>query len=390
MKSRTQIELPGRSALWLGFLGDSRRWPAAGSFDTRQHPSHSSARPPCGGAILAALRADFAPAFCGVVTLCSSCVALGRREPARHPEAGNPSAPNESSGTGRSQQSRGCCPTTAARHIIRHQTFSAGPMADSWQLCTKRHSAVPTVAADTANESHHLLDLVADLATLDSHDDATRRPPDLLERLADETGARACQVDAATTASRGVRTPGGRQSPVSATRPPSPTTSAEAPTPAPASPPPARSSPTRSSPASTADDEIDAMAAWTSGSKCEMSRSSDVVTCTPECWSVIGRSRGRRSTAAPDSISLSTSTMPHAVSASRVCSPGRGGGWLRLALVREKRGAGAGWTTPPGATKVPRAARCGCSGASSEGYDGCNARHRCRRRPRPTRPASSP
>ena len=65
--------------------------------------------------------------------------------------------------------------------------------------------AAPTVAADTANDGHPLLDLVVDLATLDSHDDTTRRLPDLLERLADETGARACQVDAATTASRGAR-----------------------------------------------------------------------------------------------------------------------------------------------------------------------------------------
>ena len=65
--------------------------------------------------------------------------------------------------------------------------------------------AAPTVAADTADDDHHLLDLVVDLATLDSHDETTRRLPDLLERLADETGARACQIDTATTASRGAR-----------------------------------------------------------------------------------------------------------------------------------------------------------------------------------------
>lgn len=48
-----------------------------------------------------------------------------------------------------------------------------------------------------------LLELAADLATLGSPDDASARLPDLLDRLAGEVGARACQVDAATTTSRG-------------------------------------------------------------------------------------------------------------------------------------------------------------------------------------------
>ncbi|TNM37377.1 response regulator transcription factor [Nocardioides albidus] len=51
-----------------------------------------------------------------------------------------------------------------------------------------------------------LIDLVADLATLDTPDDAAHRLPDLLGRLAGEVGADACQVDAATTASRGAAT----------------------------------------------------------------------------------------------------------------------------------------------------------------------------------------
>ena len=38
--------------------------------------------------------------------------------------------------------------------------------------------------------------------------------------------------------------------------------------------------------------------------------------------------------------------------------------------MREKRGAGPGCTTSRSCTKVPRAARCGCSGAS------CSAEHR--------------
>lgn len=51
-----------------------------------------------------------------------------------------------------------------------------------------------------------LLELVADLATLVSPDDASSRLPDILDRLASEVGAHACQVDAATTTSRGAST----------------------------------------------------------------------------------------------------------------------------------------------------------------------------------------
>ena len=57
--------------------------------------------------------------------------------------------------------------------------------------------------------------------------------------------------------------------------------------------------------------------------------------------------------------------MPQAASASRVCSPAAfEGGRPRLGSVREKRGAGTGWTMPSCSTKVPRALRCGCSKAS--------------------------
>lgn len=51
-----------------------------------------------------------------------------------------------------------------------------------------------------------MLELVADLATLGSPDDTTARLPQMLDRLADEVGANACQVDAATTTSRGTAT----------------------------------------------------------------------------------------------------------------------------------------------------------------------------------------
>jgi DNA-binding CsgD family transcriptional regulator len=51
-----------------------------------------------------------------------------------------------------------------------------------------------------------LLELVADLATLGTPDDATTRLPQMLDRLAGEVGAHACQVDAATTTSRGATT----------------------------------------------------------------------------------------------------------------------------------------------------------------------------------------
>ena len=70
-------------------------------------------------------------------------------------------------------------------------------------------------------------------------------------------------------------------------------------------------------------------------------------------------------TATPRAMSPSTSAMPHAVSASRVWVPATGeGGSESDAEVRENRGAGCGCTTPPWSTKVCRALRCGCSGAS--------------------------
>src|SRR4051812_16621194 len=75
--------------------------------------------------------------------------------------------------------------------------------------------------------------------------------------------------------------------------------------------------------------------------------------------------RSSGSDAAPEASKASTSAMPHAARAARVPVPGAEGGWPRVAGVREKRGAGAGWTTPWCSTYVPRAARCGWSGASA-------------------------
>ena len=51
-------------------------------------------------------------------------------------------------------------------------------------------------------------------------------------------------------------------------------------------------------------------------------------------------------TAAPDSISASTSSTPQAVRASRVWAPGPPGGMATVLGVRLKRGAGAGWVMP--------------------------------------------
>lgn len=59
------------------------------------------------------------------------------------------------------------------------------------------HAPVP------ASPDAALIDLVADLATLDTPDDASTRLPGMLDRLAGEIGASACQVDATTTTSRG-------------------------------------------------------------------------------------------------------------------------------------------------------------------------------------------
>lgn len=63
--------------------------------------------------------------------------------------------------------------------------------------------AVVDHAPVTAAPDVSMLDIVADLATLHSPDDTTQRLPALLDRLAAQAGAHACQVDAATTASRG-------------------------------------------------------------------------------------------------------------------------------------------------------------------------------------------
>lgn len=66
--------------------------------------------------------------------------------------------------------------------------------------------AVVDHAPVTATPDVSLLELVADLAALGSPDDATVRLPRMLDRLACEVGAHACQVDAATTTSRGAAT----------------------------------------------------------------------------------------------------------------------------------------------------------------------------------------
>ena len=64
-------------------------------------------------------------------------------------------------------------------------------------------------------------------------------------------------------------------------------------------------------------------------------------------------------------------SMPQAASASRVSAPAFGrGGEERLAVVREKRGAGAGWRTPSCSTNTSRATMCGCSIASVSGRTG--------------------
>lgn len=67
--------------------------------------------------------------------------------------------------------------------------------------------AVVDHAPTPAEPDVAMLELVADLATLGSPDDAASRLPRMLDRLAGQVGANACQVDAATTASRGAATP---------------------------------------------------------------------------------------------------------------------------------------------------------------------------------------
>src|SRR5262249_17455087 len=63
----------------------------------------------------------------------------------------------------------------------------------------------------------------------------------------------------------------------------------------------------------------------------------------------------------PADVSRSTSAAlkPQSASAARPPSPRLGAPRRPAARVREKRGAGAGWATPPTSTKLPRAALCG-------------------------------
>jgi hypothetical protein len=56
--------------------------------------------------------------------------------------------------------------------------------------------------------------------------------------------------------------------------------------------------------------------------------------------------RGKAWTAAPQATSPAASGRPQAVSSSVVCWPGTGAGPDSWPGVLEKRGAGAGWTTP--------------------------------------------
>ena len=73
---------------------------------------------------------------------------------------------------------------------------------------------------------------------------------------------------------------------------------------------------------------------------------------------------------APASRSAATSSKPQSAQNLVGVLAGLGGGRESAAGVRLKRGAGAGWSTPPASTNVPRAARCGCCGASSASSTG--------------------
>ena len=56
---------------------------------------------------------------------------------------------------------------------------------------------------------------------------------------------------------------------------------------------------------------------------------------------------------------------PHSANAASVPAPGSSGPVGFAGTVRLKRGAGPGWLTPSISIKVPRAAMCGCVGASA-------------------------
>ena len=87
-----------------------------------------------------------------------------------------------------------------------------------------------------------------------------------------------------------------------------------------------------------------------------------------------GRRRGRRlrhaCQTAPADSSSSTSAKPKSASTARVCAPTGAIAPAGSAPIgpppgpASNRGAGAGWSTPPVVTNVPRAARCGSDGAS--------------------------
>ena len=78
---------------------------------------------------------------------------------------------------------------------------------------------------------------------------------------------------------------------------------------------------------------------------------------------------------APDArrAAIRSAGTPQSSSASSVCWPANDGGRWIAPGVREKRGPGAGCTTPLRSTKVPRSTLCGCFGASS--IDSTGAKH---------------
>ena len=68
--------------------------------------------------------------------------------------------------------------------------------------------------------------------------------------------------------------------------------------------------------------------------------------------------------------SISALSNPQSLKTSRLSAPGLGGADRMRPGVRDRRGAGAGRTTPNASVNVPRAARCAPSGASARSRTG--------------------
>ena len=105
-------------------------------------------------------------------------------------------------------------------------------------------------------------------------------------------------------------------------------------------------------------------AAWGQGGVLDAPATEVATARAPPSRGISVRAALWRTTPSATRASTVSWSSPNSASAVRVWSPGRAGPPGSSVTVREKRGAGAGCTTPSTSTKVRRYRFCACSGAS--------------------------